>query len=529
MIGSWLGWWLVGLSWSPPAPTALQEIGEPAAPLTAPGGRLELTLDECVHQVLARNLGLKIAQIGTAENRQSILEALGAFDPELYATASAGISEEPTASSFQSPKNQSLTGRTGLRGLASTGLTYDLGYTVNYNRQSPTNPFFGLNPTVQSGLSLNLAQPLLRGAGTTVTEAPVEQAKLLVARGDLDLYSQVQSTAFLAVEAYWNYVRTLRERDTAQTALDVAQELVTNNQKRLDAGAMTRLDVLTAQAEAARRKEGLIRAVNSAARAEDVLKILLSPGGDLKDWGVELVPTTPAELRDEPPVDEEAAVQEAFLSRADLRALESDIASAELSLVVARDAVLPKFDLTGSYGLGGLGGNSPGPGSKSNYSLWQDSVESIGHADFPTWAVGFDFSHPIGNRTAEASQHRAELEKQRANMSWLQLRMQIVQEMRGALRDVVDAKASSEATKEARMLSQEQYQAEVVRLENQHSTTFQVREIQRDLVQAQDAESASITQYETLRAAVDRARGTLAQKYGVQFVLEARRAGDRRD
>src|SRR5262249_198720 len=173
-------------------------------------------------------------------------------------------------------------GSAGIRGLASPGLTYDLGYTVNYNRQSPSNPFFGLNPTVQSGLSLSLAQPLLRGAGTTVNEAPVEQAKILVARGDLDLYSQVQTVAFLAVSAYWDLVRTLRQRETAKTALEVADELVQNNQKRLDAGAMTRLDVLTAQAEAARRKEGLIRAENAAKKAEDVLKILLSPGGNLR-------------------------------------------------------------------------------------------------------------------------------------------------------------------------------------------------------------------------------------------------------
>jgi len=287
--------------------------------------------------------------------------------------------------------------------------------------------------------------------------------------------------------------------------------------------------VLTAQAEAARRKEGLIRAENSVKRAEDALKFLLSPGGDLKDWSVTLVPTTPPQLRDDPPVDEEATVQEAFLSRADLQALESDVAAAELNVTVARDAVLPKFDLIGSYGLGGLGGNSPGATSDPNRSLWWDSVEPIGRGDFPTWTLGFDFSHPIGNRTAEASQHRAELVKQRADMTWLQKRMQIVQEMRGALRDVVDARASSEATTQARVLSQEQYQAEVVRLENQHSTTFQVREVQRDLVEAEDAETASITDYEITRAALERAKGTLAQRYGVQFVLEARRAGDRRD
>lgn len=114
-------------------------------------------------------------------------------------------------------------------------------------------------------------------------------------------------------------------------------------------------------------------------------------------------------------------------------------------------------------------------------------------------------------------------------MSWLSLRMTIVQEIRGALRDVADAKAATEASREARVLAEEQYQAELVRLENQHSTTFQVRESQRDLFEAQDAETLAIVQYEILLAALERSRGRLAQQYGVEWELTARPEGARAD
>lgn len=527
-----LPWLLVAIVPALPAPPALQEdpppleemrrqdraeFGTESVALVPGTTRLELTLDACVHAVLTRNLGLKIAEYDNAAIRTDVMQALGAFDPELYATVRGGNSEQPTASSFQAPKNQNFNANTGLRGLTSSGMLYDLNYSLDYNRQSPSNPFFGLNPTLASSLGVALTQPLLRGFGSTVTEAPVEQARLLVARGDLDLYQQVQDTAFTAVQAYWSLVAARRNRDSAKEALDVADELVRNNQKRKDAGVMTRLDVLNAATEAARRKEELIRAENGVGRAEDALKFLLSPGTNLAEWRVEIEPTTPAMLRDEALPDEEQAIVAAFTERSDLRALEVDLDVAALSLEVAENQVLPRFDLLGSYGYGSLAGEVPGGANQQNYDLWKDSLQSLRDRDFNSWTVGVDFSHPIGNRSADALERRARIQKERAYMTWLERRMNVVRELRTALRDVADAKAATEASTQARILAEEQLQAEQVRLDNQHSTTFQVREAQRDLFEAQDAETAAITQYEILLAGLERARGRLAQQYGIRW------------
>ncbi len=490
-------------------------------------GVLQLSLEECVRGVLQRNVALRLAELSQAETATEVTRALGAFDPELYASATETDAEQPTASSFQSPKNRSLNGGTGLRGLYRTGLAYDLAYQLAYNRQSPTNPFFGLNPTVSSDLTLHLTQPLLRNFGSTVTEAPVEQARLLVARGDLDLYARIQETAFSAVQAYWNLVKARRDRDTAQAALAVADELVRNNQKRLEAGVMTRLDVLTAQAEAARRLEQKIRAENAVGRAEDALKLLLSPGVDLDEWRVAVEPTTPAGVGDEPLPAEEEAIVAAFADRADLRALEIDLRAADLNLAVTENQSLPQLDLLGSYGYAGLAGKQSGGKNKNNLDLWGNSLAPIRDLDFSTWALGFSLSRPLGNRVAEAVERKARYAKERAYVTWLERRMNVVHELRGALRDVADGRAATQAATQSRILAEQQYQAEVVRLENQHSTTFQVREAQRDLFEAQANETAAITQYEVLLAGLERSRGRLAQHYGVQWRPEERLEGAR--
>ncbi len=497
-----------------------------AALLVAPGdGRIEMSLEECVRKVLTDNVGLHLSALGNEARAAAVEEAFGAFDPELYSSVTGADREEPTASSFQAPRNQSLNGSLGLRGLFRSGLSYDLGYQLSFNRQSPTNPFFGFNPTFSSDLALNVTQPLLRGFGSTVTEAPVEQARLLLVRGDLELDAQLQETAFRAVEAYWTLVRSRKERDTAETALEVAQELVRNNQKRLDAGVMTRLDVLTAQAEAARRQETLIRAQNGVGRSEDALKLLLSPGANPADWQGEIVPTSEAGVHEETLPAEEEVIVSAFSTRSDLRALQVDLRAADLALAVAEDGRRSRLDLRGSYGFAGLAGKQAGGASKNNVDLWGESLGQIRDRDFDQWSLGVDFSHAIGNRAGEAGERRAQIEKERSLMALLERRMAIVQELRGALRDVTDGAAAYQAARQARLLAEEQYQAELTRLENEHSTTFQVREAQRDLFEARDRETAAITQYEVLRAGLFRARGDLSGRYGVEVDIVEPEAG----
>lgn len=502
---------------------AAGEGGGPVIPRVATG-RIELSLDECVREVLRCNLALKLSELDRASNLASVTEALGSFDPELYLSATGADREEPTASSFQAPRNVSLNGAAGLRGLLRSGLSYDLGYSLAYNRQSPSNPFFGFNPTVSSELALNLTQPLWRGFGETVTEAPVEQARLLVERDDADFFARVQATAFEAVSAYWELVRTRREQETAQAALAVAQELVGNNQKRLAAGVMTRLDVLTAQAEAARREEALIRASNAVGRAEDALKSLMSPGTDPAAWRGEVVPTSAPALRSETMPTEEEAVTAAFAARTDLQALTVDVRAADLALEVAEDGRRSRLDLVGGYGYSGLDGKTTGS-NDGNADLAGESLAQIRDREFRQWSLGFDFSHPIGNRAGEAAVRRAELARERAMMALLSQRMAVVGELRRALRDVADARAAFAAAEQARLLAEEQYQAELVRLENEHSTTFQVREAQRDMFEARDRATAAITQYETNVAALEQARGSLAQRYGVRWVAGVRTEG----
>jgi len=485
---------------------------------------LELSLRDCVYVVLRRNLDLQIVDVGNQSTATSIDSAHGAFDPELFVSALGSEEEVPTASSFIAPSNQRLTSRAGLRGLGQTGLSYDLSYDFGYQRQSPSNPFFGLNPTYSSVVTLNLAQPLLRGGGTEVNTAEMTRGRFLVERGNFDKYFQVQQTTFAAVEAYWNYVFTLRNLDTAKEALEVARELVHNNERKLEAGVMTRLDVTQAKAEEKRRDEALITAQNEVGRAEDALRLLLYPGDGLQGWQQRIVPTTEPRIEELELKPEQEMVDTAFARRSDLKAVEADLGIADLDIMVAENTTRPQLDLSGSYGLAGLSGKTATE-RHSNGNHWEESLESIRASEFESWSVGLDFSYPIGNETARAGLRRAEWEKERARLVWLKLRTQIVQELRGALRDVTDGRASVEAARQSRILAEDQFEAQKIRLDNQHATTFEVREAQRDLFEARDSETQAVVNYMMSIANLFLAQGILAEQFGEIFEDETREEG----
>lgn len=499
---------------------------EPEAAAQDAEATLKTSLDDYVYEVLHRYLGLKIAMKDQEIATTGVELALGEFDPELFTIVSGADNEIPSASLFQASTTQTFNADLGVQGLLRSGATYSLTYGLDYARQSPTNPFFSFNPQATSAVLLSLRQPLLRGAGPTVTEAGLERARLNVERSDHELLVTVHNTAFLAVSAYWNLVFELRRRDTARTAVEVAQELVNNNRRKMEAGVMTRLDVLTAEAEAARREEELIQAENQLARATDVVMQLLSPGEEVSAWEVLVIPTTEPRLRDEPLPEAEQAIRTALERRDDLAALNTDFETADLNLWLAERNALPLLDITGSYGLSGLGGQFRGtdPVSgqpvferDSNWDMVDESLTPIFESQYERWSVGLEARYPIGNRSAKAVVRETRMAKDRAGMAISQLRMNIVQETRAALRDVADARARTQAARAARVLAEQQYEAEKVRLENEFSTTFEVREAQRDWLEAIDNETRAIVNYEIQLAKLLQVQGILADQHGLEL------------
>jgi outer membrane protein TolC len=104
------------------------------------------------------------------------------------------------------------------------------------------------------------------------------------------------------------------------------------------------------------------------------------------------------------------------------------------------------------------------------------------------------------------------LSHDQAGTSLLNLKRQIISQVREAVRRIEADVRRVEATKAARALAEEQLRVERKRLEAGVTTTFNVLSFQRDLAAAQAGEIQAITTYHQDLANLELQKGTILEK-----------------
>jgi outer membrane protein TolC len=136
---------------------------------------------------------------------------------------------------------------------------------------------------------------------------------------------------------------------------------------------------------------------------------------------------------------------------------------------------------------------------------------------FGTWRIGFNFSMPIGNHTAEGNFAQATLAEDQARAELQRLRQQTILEVRQAARSVDDAGELVVSTRATRELAEQQLAIEQDRFEVGMSTNFEVLAFQDELVRAQVQELRAMIDYLRAEAALAQVTGSLPDRYGIRI------------
>ena len=154
------------------------------------------------------------------------------------------------------------------------GTSYNLSWNaVHTNSNSFLNSF---NPILQSGLSLNVSQPLIRDMAIDTA-----RQQLATSRIDRDIAdTRVRESAGAhgrrtsrAPTGTW--CPRSRTCDARKSVLELAEELVRVNKAKVDVGQSPPLDLVAAQAEVAADQEQLIIAETAVRQIEDQLRALI--------------------------------------------------------------------------------------------------------------------------------------------------------------------------------------------------------------------------------------------------------------
>jgi len=480
---------------------------------------LVLSLEDCLRLAASRNLAIAGARLDAEATLEGFGESWGAFDTIFSSSAfwSEGTTA-PTPSNFVGGVDVGGSGTThreiwqfatGLSGQLLTGTTW----SFNVLPQHVVVETEDLDPDTANSFSdlftgdwnLDITHPLLRGGGDYARSA------LLLARQDAEIAAlaaeTVASTTLRNVTlAYWNLVFARQDRATRELSVTLATELLDITRRKFEQGLQNRIEVTTAEAELATRREELLSARTVELNAEDLLRRLVLAPQDAETWARPLQASTQPSPPQEGTLDTEQAIETAMVWRADVAEQRRRVERADVEVERARNQEDPRLDLTGGYGINANAGDA-------SYSKMFSGLDDT---NFDETHVSLIFELPLGNRTAGYALRRRQVERQRAGVALSETEMNAVGEVRTAVREVELQVLRVAVTAESVRLQNEVYEGEKRRLENDLSTPFQVRQSQRDLLTAIDNETRAKLDLEVARAALLAVQGRLLAAYGLE-------------
>ena len=141
-------------------------------------------------------------------------------------------------------------------------------------RTSPTLTSF-YNPAYTSDITVSVTQPLLRGAGTAVTTATLNRARIGQQRAGFDFKARALDIVQQTEGDYYNLVYAREQLSVFRVSLALANRLLEEAQAKKTVGTATDIDVLQAQVGVANARSNVISGEKSVKDTGDALLAII--------------------------------------------------------------------------------------------------------------------------------------------------------------------------------------------------------------------------------------------------------------
>lgn len=468
---------------------------------------VDLSLENAVKVALANNLDIRVVAFDPEISRQELIQAAAVFDYVVFAGAGFDHSDlrlNSAAARHQRTNTNSY--QVGLKNHTATGadvsLTYEM--TRTWSSSNVTRWTSAYEPTV----TLELTQPLLRGAWPGVNLATLRIARINRDISDLAFRSKVEQVAFEVESTYWLLVQARSEVDIQRKLLEETKK----TQKRIVAREkfdVKRPQLMQIKAAVETRRAALIRARKVVLDVQDQLaRMLLDDKINLLD-DYEIAPKTKARIG-KVKFDRNDQLLSALKKNSSMKQAELEIKAAGINVRVAKQELLPKLDLTASTGLQGMD-NSAGEGHRQMSST-----------RYHSYGVGLVFEYPIGNRGAKAELEKRRFQRLKAVKSMRNLAVQIAQDIKENLRQLDATYQEMQAQQAAVEAAKAQLTALEAEEEVRGRLTPEFLQVklnaQETLATAESGQLQAIVKYNTALSALSRLNGTVLDQYGVETI-----------
>ncbi|MBX9446476.1 TolC family protein [Dickeya chrysanthemi] len=442
--------------------------------------RVPLTLADAVALGVRNSNTLKSVALTRLMDKFDLLVAEDGFRPHLVLN-----------NQYRHNMGAQLPGQENHAGLSASLLTplgtqFEADWDDDYSGQSSAGSSRSL------GNSVNVVQPLLKGAGVEFNTAPVRLARLDERIGHLNQQKQMTDTITQIVQAYYGLLEAQQGVMLAQESLQRASAQRDVMQALIDSGRQAALDRLQSDADMSSQQLSLEQQENALNERRLALNGLL--GIDTR------TPLSASDRLDIHPITLKApqAIALAMKSQPDYLIQQLTADKQQIYLMQAKNQRLWGVDL-----VAGAGRVNTRAADIEDDGRWQRYV-------------GLNVSIPLNDLQARQEEQRA----------WVAGKIQLLQmaDVRQQLEETVTQQVNALNSNWQQFLiadrltrlSEKTLQAEQAKLLAGRSSNFQVLSYQTSLRAAQSARVSAQIAYLNARAELDRVLGTTLNHWGIE-------------
>ncbi|MDD8025230.1 MAG: TolC family protein [Acidobacteriota bacterium] len=485
---------------------------------------LKLTLNDCVVRALQHNISLQVAVLGPESAALSLLQAKDIYLPTLSFSYSKRNSESASYS-FLDSGSSTITKTDSLSGSINQTTPWGgkLSLSMSDGTTDTTQIGNTINPRYSTGLSLSFSQPLLKGFGAKMTNKDIIIARNSLDSSKMQLEKTVEDTIYSVTQAYWMLVYSVENYKVQQTSLQLAKDLLAQNQRKVEIGQMAPLEVISAQAQVANIEAQLLSSESSIKAYEDNLRLLLA-FSDEEEKTIKTIEAVDKPDFTAQPVDLDEALATAMAKRPDLKMNRISIQSQELNLAYAKNQLLPSLNLTAGFSSPGVSGTVISySGSPLDGIVLSQTERGVSYAfkdtfamKYPNWNIGLTLDVSLSSFLTKASYGMARLNLKSSLLNLKSAEKTVVNEVRTAVRLLQTTYKQVEAYKVARDLAEKNLAAEQEKLRVGMSTNYLVLTYQSALGSARTSELQAIVSYNVAKTGLERALGTLLENKSIK-------------
>jgi outer membrane protein TolC len=511
----------------------------------------KLTIDQAIELALKNNLELQVSRVEMKVEQARTRFAAGVFDPVFRLDVGRDSVQRPDITSnltnaesllqqaqiraiedntraIQIATGQPVTpplelpeGRVIIfdqdqdRFEASLGLRTPLGTQLAFiARQSKIRSTFDgdtrtITPFYQAFGGFEVRQPLLKDFGPAANLSDVRISRINERAAQLTWEKTLSDSVASVLANYFDMLFAQADLRVRQDAIAADTKLVQQNQRRLELGFMSPIDVQQARAQVSLDEELLIFAKNLFMERQFALRRLITAEGRESASRIYLPVHTP-NLRS-PALERSELLALAFRQRPDYIAATTEAERQDIRLRFAKNQLWPNLDVIGSMGYNGLGDS------------WDDARGLATHSQAPQWSVGIQFSMPLGRVQPRAQYDAIRGLKEQAILRIKQSELTVTVDVDTAMSRIETNRQRLDTARKTRELNEEAVRIAYRRLEEGQISSFDLIEQQRKLYDARSRELAAQADLNKAIVTLWQATGTILEQAGITIIRGKKR------